>query len=86
VARIARLLQALNSDNCDQLIHALAVEYQLLNDHQLRVTDQLNASLAKKDITAMKKQVEQLGLSFSADELQVEGKLFGWAIHLSKAG
>ena len=86
IARVARLLQAQTADNIDQLINTLGLEYQLLNDHQLRVTDQLNASLAKKDITAMKKQAEQLGLSFSADELNIEGKLFGWAIQLSKAG
>lgn len=84
IARVARIMQAQSADNHQQLVAALGVEYQLLNDHQLRVSDQLKASLAKKDITALKKQAEQLGLQFTAEELSIDDKLFGWAISISK--
>lgn len=85
IARVARLLQAQGVDNASQLIDALGIEYQLLNDHRLRIDDQIKASLSKKDISALKKQSEQLSLGFAAEELAIDDKLFGWVISLTKS-
>ena len=84
IGRVARLLQAMTASNQAQLMDALGVEYRLLNDHRLRVEDQLKASLSKKDIATLGKSAVQHDLTFAAEELTIEGKLFGWAVTLQK--
>lgn len=84
IARVARLLQSMQADNQPALIKALGLEYRLLNDHYLRVQDQLAASLAKKDISALEKQAQQLGAKFQAEPLTIDGQLFGWQITIQR--
>ncbi|WP_127346695.1 class I SAM-dependent methyltransferase [Pseudidiomarina mangrovi] len=85
ISRVARLLQAMTATNQPQLMEALGLEYRLLNDHRMRVEDQLNASLAKKDISTLVKSAKQLDMTLTAEELAIDGKLFGWVLVLTKS-
>lgn len=84
VRRIARIFEALTGKNLDACTKALAYEYHTLNDHRLRLQDQLNAALTKKDATALVKAAEKAGATASIDVFELEGSPFGWTLTLSK--
>ncbi len=84
VRRVARVMQVMKGDNLAECRKQLAFEYHVLNDHKLRLQDQLNAALAKKDITALKKAAEKAGASFAADMVEHDGDTFAWTLTIQK--
>lgn len=84
IRRVARIMQVMKGDNLAECRKQLATEYHLLNDHRLRLEDQLNAALAKKDITALTKAAEKAGASFEANVVEHDGDTFAWALKVSK--
>ncbi|KFZ31386.1 hypothetical protein IDSA_01300 [Pseudidiomarina salinarum] len=84
VRRVARVMQVMKGDNLAECRKQLAFEYHLLSDHKLRLQDQLNAALAKKDITALKKAAEKSGAKFEADVIEHDGDTFAWTLKIRK--
>ena len=84
VRRIARTLERVAGNTIEDCVKQLAYEYHSVNDHKQRLIDQNNAAFAKKDITALQKQVEKLGAKFSAEEFKLDDDKFGWAVTVAK--
>ncbi|WP_417681396.1 class I SAM-dependent methyltransferase [Pseudidiomarina aquimaris] len=84
VRRIARIFEVMNAKNLDDCKRQLAYEYHVLNDHRLRLQDQLDAALNKKQATALVKAAEKQGASAELDTLEIDGSPFGWTLKLTK--
>lgn len=83
VRRIARIFEALNGNNLQACKQTLAQEYHTLNDHRLRLHDQLNAALTKKDATALVKAAEKDGAKAEVGIFEHDGNPFGWTLTLT---
>ncbi|PTB84376.1 hypothetical protein C9939_05360, partial [Pseudidiomarina aestuarii] len=66
IARVARVLQAMNGSNLEQARKQLTYDYHVLADHKKRLDEQLQSAYAKKDITALKKAATKAGLKLEA--------------------
>lgn len=84
VRRVARTFEAMNAENIQESRKRLAHQYHLLNDHRLRLKDQLDAALTKKDASAYVKASEKLGAKAELDVLEIDGSPFGWTLSLTK--
>lgn len=85
IARVARVLQAMNGSNLEQARKQLTYDYHVLADHKKRLDEQLQSAYAKKDITALKKAATKAGLKLEAEPFEVEGEVFSWTITAEKA-
>ncbi|MGQ4276412.1 class I SAM-dependent methyltransferase [Pseudidiomarina sp. E22-M8] len=84
VRRIARIFEVMNAENLNACKRQLAFEYHLLNDHRLRLKDQLTATLTKKDANTIVKAAEKAGASAKLDVLTINDTPFGWTLTLIK--
>lgn len=80
IARVARVLQAMNGSNLEQARKQLAYDYHVLADHKKRLDEQLQSAYAKRDITALKKAATKAGLKLEAEPFDLDGEVFGWTI------
>lgn len=84
VRRVARVFEVMNEKNIQDCKRQLAHEYHVLNDHRLRLQDQLEAALTKKDANALVKAAEKLGAKAKLDTFELDGSPFGWTLTLTK--
>ncbi len=84
ISRVARVLANVSEANIDKNRKHLAYEYQLLEAHRLRLTDQLNAAMNSEQIEALIAFTKRAGAKASAEVFNENGKALAWSLSISK--
>jgi len=85
IGRVARILEQIRSaEGARAALEQLAVQYNLLQGHRMRLEDQLNAAYTEADVKKLVKAAEKSKASASYEAFETAGDKFAWTITVEK--
>lgn len=84
IRRVARLMEGVTKGDVLARLQTLAMEYDSLLGHQLRLQDQLQAALTEGDVKKIITAAKKLNATGEYESFAADGDTLGWAINLSK--
>ncbi|MHC9511546.1 class I SAM-dependent methyltransferase [Kangiella sp. M94] len=80
--RVIPVLQNLGKEEPQKLRQYLAQQYSILEEHRIRLGDQLNATLTDSKIDALKQQAQSFGANNKVSTFTINSQPFAWTISI----
>lgn len=80
--RVIPVLQNVGTAEPQQLRKHLAQQYNILEDHRIRLEEQLKATLTNSKINTLKRQAESFGRSIQVSPFTIKSQPFSWTINI----